>query len=90
MKSIKIIGDLTTETALDWKLKLNKVALESEGLYLDLTAVTDADIVGANAIISTLKILKDSGKQMKFDLKKGSEIYDLLHLTKFVGMLPTT
>jgi anti-anti-sigma regulatory factor len=88
MQKIKIEGDLTTEKALEWKVKLNKVAHESEGIDLDLTGVQQADIVGANAIISTFKILKDAGKKMRFDLNKNSEIYELLHLTKFVGMLP--
>ncbi|SOE21722.1 STAS domain-containing protein [Spirosomataceae bacterium TFI 002] len=88
MQKIIIEGDLTTEKALEWKNKLNKAAQESDGISLDLTGVKHADIVGANAIISTFKILKDAGKKMSFDFNKNSEIYELLHLTKFVGMLP--
>ena len=36
----------------------------------------------------TYKLLKDSGKKMSVKIKKNSEMHEMLHLTKFLGMLP--
>ncbi len=88
MQKLTIEGNLTTEKALEWKNKLNQLALSSESLELDLTKVYEADIVGVNAIISTYKLLQDSGKKMSVKIKKNSEMHEMLHLTKFLGMLP--
>jgi anti-anti-sigma regulatory factor len=87
MTEIKISGDFTMENALKWKEVLNSATNGNEDLRLNLLEVSEADIVGVNALISTHKLLANKDKQLRIILKKDSEIYELLHLTKFLPIL---
>lgn len=87
---ISITGDFTTEKALEWKEKLNALAVNSDSLKIDLTEVTDADIVGVNALVSSHKVLSDKNGQLQIVLKKGSRMAEMLHLTKFTTIFKTT
>ncbi len=89
-KEISIIGDFTTEKALEWKEKLNELASTSETLKVDLTEVSDADIVGVNVLVTSHKILSDKNSQLQIVLKKGSRMAEMLHLTKFTTIFKTT
>ncbi len=87
---ISIIGDFNTEKALEWKEKLNALAVNSETLKVDLTEVSDADIVGVNALVTSHKILSDKNGQLQIVLKKASRMAEMLHLTKFTTIFKTT
>lgn len=89
-KEISITGDFTTEKALEWKEKLNELASTSETLKVDLTEVSDADIVGVNVLVTSHKILSDKNSQLQIVLKKGSRMAQMLHLTKFTTIFKTT
>ena len=89
-KEISITGDFTTEKALEWKEKLNELASTSETLKVDLTEVSDADIVGVNVLVTSHKILSDKNSQLQIVLKKGSRMAEMLHLTKFTTIFKTT
>lgn len=89
-KEISITGDFTTEKALEWKEKLNELASTSETLKVDLTEVSDADIVGVNVLVTSHKILSDNNGQLQIVLKKGSRMAEMLHLTKFNTIFKTT
>jgi len=90
MKNIILItGDFSTENALEWKQKLNGLAVNSLNLEVDLTQVKEVDLVGVNALVSTHKILSDKGSQLEVILKNGSRMYDMLHLTKFISIFKT-
>jgi anti-anti-sigma regulatory factor len=88
--SIAIVGDFTTEKALEWKDKLNKLAKSWESLEVDLTKVTDADIVGVNALVTSHKILSERGQSISVIFKRGSRMAEMLHLTKFKYILNST
>ncbi|MFT6880891.1 MAG: anti-anti-sigma regulatory factor [Algoriphagus sp.] len=87
MTEILITGDFTTEKALEWKTVLNSEAKKEIEFTVNLLDVSEADIVGVNALISTHKILSDQGKSLVVKLQKSSAVYDLLHLTKFLPIL---
>lgn len=89
-KKVSITGDLTTMNALDWKEKLNGFAQEFNHLEIDLTGVTDADIIGVNALVTTHKILTKKGNQLKIKISGSSKISEMLHLTKFQSIFNTT
>ncbi|MDQ5929728.1 MAG: hypothetical protein QG594_1509 [Bacteroidota bacterium] len=88
-KKITVIGDFTTMKALEWKEQLNSFAVNFESLDVDLTQVTDADIIGVNALVTTHKLLLAKGRKLKIRMPKKSKISEMLHLTKFSSILIT-
>ncbi len=79
----KISGDFTAEIALEHKEKVNALAHSSDEISLDLTEVTECDIVGINTIASTHKIVSDKGGKLIVKVSDKGELKKLLHLTKF-------
>lgn len=79
---ITIAGQFSRETALNWKQKLNDMATASSDLEIDMTAVTDADITGINALATTQKLLSKNEQKLKIKVKNNSELAKLLGYTK--------
>jgi ABC-type transporter Mla MlaB component len=88
-KKISIIGDFSTMKALEWKQQLNSFASNFETLEVDLTGVTEADIIGVNALVTTHKILLAKERQLKITVKKPSKMWEMLNLTKFMPIFKT-
>lgn len=81
-------GDLTSQQALEAKDALAQlVAAGNIHLQLDLTKVTDADVVGVNALAITHKLINGLDGTMEVLLKKNSSLAKMLHLTKFSNVL---
>jgi anti-anti-sigma regulatory factor len=83
MEVIELDGDFTTERALAYKEKLNEWARKYSDITIDARKVHAADIVGVNALATTQKILSDKGGNLIVQLNQDSELYRMLHLTKF-------
>lgn len=83
MEVIELDEDFTTERALAYKEKLNEYAKKYSVMTIDARKVNNADIVGVNALATTQKIIEDKGGKLIVRLNKDSELFRLLHLTKF-------
>lgn len=79
---ITITGQFSREMAITWKHKLNEIAANNNGLEIDMTGVTDADITGINALATTQKILSKTEQKLKIKIKNNSELSKLLSYTK--------
>lgn len=78
-------GPLTSQHALQVKEDLLNLAKESSTIVLvvDLTEVTEADVVGVNALAIAHKILSEKNGYLLARCKKNGEVARMLHLTKF-------
>jgi len=76
-------GSLKTLNAINLNEKLHKKVEEDQNLIVDMTKVTDVDLTGLNALLSTS--IKCSQKKAKMILKVGLKhpIRDLIALTRF-------
>lgn len=79
----RLSGPLKTLHAIDLNEKLHHQVSADQNLIVDVTEVTDVDLTGLNALLSTR--IKCSHKKAKMILKVGLKhpIRDLIALTRF-------
>jgi anti-anti-sigma factor len=81
-------GELTSQKALEVKESLaTLVASGTTHIQIDLLGVTEADVVGVNALAITYKLVNEHDGSMTVLLKKDSQLAKMLHLTKFSQVL---
>ena len=81
-------GELTSQKALEVKETLaTLVASGTTNIQIDLLGVTEADVVGVNALAITYKLVNEHDGSMTVLLKKDSQLAKMLHLTKFSQVL---
>jgi len=79
----RLSGSLRSLGAIALNEKMHTQVAEDQKLIVDMTEVTDVDLTGLNALLSTR--IKCSHKKAKMVLKLGvkNPLRDLLALTKF-------
>ena len=81
-------GELTSQKALEVKESLaTLVASGTTHIQIDFLGVTEADVVGVNALAITYKLVNEHDGSMTVLLKKDSQLAKMLHLTKFSQVL---